>query len=389
MQRRDRVRKGDLAPALFQPRAFDARAPSPRGIGRRQIRRAQYRGGGTDPQRGFRERDQVERSADERHLGECNAERDLEGRDGRGTRQDCTRAKQILGERNDLVTTRREILHDDADPGLGSSERMAARPVERRGNLVAGRRGDDARCFGVKIGQALEPLHVPAGRAQRREHSLLLGRELEEAGEDGRARVSAEMAPERDQRVRQRRQIAAAKRAQPGSVGLGPTRKNRGIVGVVRIAAPCPPALAAGAPLVDQRPCVGRQRSSPARIEQRHALVVRLDKAAPLQRRLRRREEQCGIGHCIGRHGLGPQRFEPLRIGQDRWRRPRRQATRTLREIEVAMEETRETPIGRDDHRALGERGKKRRIHGRNGSRRVRGPDNAMHLALAAIPPAR
>jgi hypothetical protein len=267
--------------------------------------------------RRFRKRDQIECGADEWHRRKRDAEGDLEGRVCRRSGQDRAGTEQILGERNDLVATRPEILDHDADPRLGSSERMLARPAERRGDFVARRRCERARCVRVEIGQALEPLHIRATGAQRPQQPLLLRCDLEEAGEHGRARVSAEVAAERGQRIRQQRQIAALDRAQSGSIGLRPTREDCGIVGVVRIAAPCPPALTTRAPLVNQRPRLGRQRGCAAGIEQGHALFVGLDQLPPMQRRLRRRQEQCGVGHCTSRHGLGPKRFEPLRIRQD------------------------------------------------------------------------
>ncbi|TMG85916.1 MAG: DUF1330 domain-containing protein [Betaproteobacteria bacterium] len=49
------------------------------------------------------------------------------------------------------------------------------------------------------------------------------------------------------------------------------------------------------------------------------------------------------------------------------------------------MKESRQTTIGRNNDRALGERGEKCGIHGRNGSRRASAPDNAMCLSRVVV----
>ena len=225
-------------------------------------------------------------------------------------------------------------------------EGARARPRQRTCDLVAWRSAARARdASGFDRQRVLARDGCPR-RGNRREETLLLRRELGEAGERERrtAQRRYRTCPIADP-VRQPRKIDGAAFCEPVRVAVRPARECRTVVGGV-VAFPRPPARAARTPRMDQRPRIGGKNRRAARVDELGRLCG--DDSAPRMGGLRRRAQARARGHDAGGERLLPNCLQPCIPRKRGGGGPDRASGGARLPIVERDETAREAPVGRD-----------------------------------------
>ena len=357
----------DRFAAGLLPIVFHTRTAQPRRSVAGQKRRAREPRGPLEGQGRVGEGEEVQRRGHAGHVGQRGAERQVVGTRRRvpaGPLQ--RRAKDVVGQRRNLVAPRGKVddHHADGRPRCGVAAR--ARPAQRRGDFVACRGAADDGDRARRRRDRVDRVDADPGFAQRRARSQLLRGELDEAGQhDLRGNERGPRRCGADELVERARRVDRGLVAQRLRETVGPAGERSGIL-AHRRPIPAAPALAAGAVGMHALPRLDGEFGRAGHVGERCSRrEVGSDHAAPEHRRLCRREEpRCG-GRVPGRDGVAPQAGDERVPGKDPRRDPRSEPDGLLCRVVQRRQPAREAVVGRDHRRAAGERGSEARRHRR------------------------